>query len=136
MSFPKLLAEGGDNGLGDLFGKVKNPGIGVEGDDPITSLVKLLNLGLNIILIVAGLFTLINFIMAGFQYMTAGGDAKKVGEAQTKIMFTAIGLAIVVIAPVLASIVGYVMFGRWDAILNPCIKTINDFSAGAPDPCR
>lgn len=120
--------------LNDLLGTVKNPGIGGT-DDAITTLVKILNLGLNVILIVGGLFTLVNFIMAGFQFMTAGGDAKKVEQAQKKIMFTIIGLAIVVAAPVIASIIGFVMFGRWDAILNPCFKTIDDFAPGATNPC-
>ncbi|HLL60187.1 MAG TPA: hypothetical protein VK338_00570 [Candidatus Nitrosocosmicus sp.] len=133
MKVNRFLADASTN-LDGVFGKINNPGVGGNGD-AYSSLLKFLNLGLNLILIIAGLFTLFNFIIAGFKYMTAGGDSKKVSEAQNKIMFTVIGLGIIVAAPVIAGAIGFVVFGRWDAILNPCIKTIDDFNSTV-DPCK
>ncbi len=129
----KFLAAG-DPSMEGIFGKITNPGVGGNGEDPYDTLIKFMNVGLNLILVVAGLFTLFNFIMAGFNYMTAGGDSKKISAAQNKMVMTVIGLGIIVAAPVIAGVIGQVIFGNWTAIINPCIKTIEDINS-VIDPC-
>lgn len=116
-----------DPKLKEIFGTVKNPGLGGDTADPYGTLLNVLNLGLNLILVIAGLMTLFMFIIAGFTYMTAGGDSKKIEEAQNRMIFAGIGLGIIVAAPVIAGVIGFVVFGDWKAILRPEIMTIDDF---------
>lgn len=118
----KLLA----TTVNDIIGPITPPIVisGVTDNNASTALVKVMNVALNLVLVIAGIFVLFNLILAGFQYVTAGGDSKKVSEANLKITNTVIGLIIIVVAPVLAAIFGIVFFGKWDAILNPTIKTV------------
>lgn len=108
----------------DIFGNINNPleaaGSGYRGlltDGP----VQLLNNILRLIIVAAGLFALFNFIMAGFQYMSAGDDPKAMNRAWSKIWQSLVGLIIIVGSFAIAGLVGYLLFGRVDAILNPKI---------------
>ena len=104
----------------DVIGKVSPP---IEAQaftgTPEQGIIKLINVALQAVLIIAGLFTLINFIVAGYGYMMAGGDRKKVAEANLRMTYTAVGLIIIVFTPLLAAIIGVAIFGQWDALLNP-----------------
>lgn len=67
---------------------------------------------------IAGLFFLVQMILAGFAYLSASGDPKKTEAAWAKIWQSLLGLIIVASAFVIASVVGY--FLNID-ILNPTI---------------
>jgi hypothetical protein len=56
--------------------------------------------------VVAGIFMIIQFIMAGYSYISANGDPKKTEAAWTKIWQSILGLVIVSSAFVLAAVVG------------------------------
>ncbi len=107
----------------DIWGTVQPPVGGLTGDglDPI---VKLFNTGLSIVMAIAGVWVLINFIIAGFKYITAGGDSKNIAEANKKITLSVVGLIIIVAAPVIAAIIGIVFFGDANAVLRFKIKGI------------
>ena len=104
----------------DIIGKVSPP-IQAQAfkGTPEQGIIKLINVALQAVLIIAGLFTLINFIQAGYGYIMAGGDSKKVAEANSRITYTAVGLIIIVLTPLLAAVIGIAIFGQWDALLNP-----------------
>jgi hypothetical protein len=76
------------------------------------------------LVIVAGIYALINLILAGYAFMSAGDDPKKVAGAWAKIWQTILGLAVAAGAFVLAAIFGQLIFGQWDFILNPKIPTL------------
>lgn len=115
-----------DRSINDIFGKITPPpGTPAGVTDPQTGLVRILNVGLNIVLIAAGLFVLFNLIIAGYNYIFSNGDPKKVGEANLRITYTIMGLALVVLTPLIAGVIGIVIFGRWDAVLNPDILRIS-----------
>jgi len=67
----------------------------------------------------AGIFAFINFIIAGYQYMSAGGDSKALTAAWGRIWQSLVGLLIVVMSFALISLISYLMFGSADFILNP-----------------
>lgn len=98
----------------DNFGPVQSGGLG-----------NLLNLFLNILIVGGGIYALFNFILAGYTFLSAGGDAKKVEQAWAKIYQSVIGLLFMAGAFALAAIFGLLIFGDPSAILNPTLPTIN-----------
>jgi hypothetical protein len=74
-------------------------------------------------IVVAGLYTLMNFILAGFGFMGAGGDPKTMQHAQEKIYRSIMGLVVIAGSYLLAGIVGFVLFGgaNWDILIRPVI---------------
>lgn len=121
MHIPSLVAQ--SRTLMNIFGTI-DPPPGTPPGDPENAIVTALNVGLNLTMIIAGFVTLINFIRAGYTYMMAGGDAKKLEEAQNLIKWSAAGLLVVVIAPLAGALIGYIVFGDPMAILRPKITTI------------
>ncbi len=68
--------------------------------------------------VVAGIFFVVQLILAGYGYLSANGDPKKTGEAWNKITQSIIGLVIVAAAFIIASVVGSIL--NID-IINPTI---------------
>jgi hypothetical protein len=65
----------------------------------------------------AGLFALINIVLAGYAFMSAGGDAGKVAGAWAKIWQSLIGLTVAVGSFIIAAIVGQLLFGSYNYLL-------------------
>lgn len=113
---PKLaLAQG-------IFGNIKPPpGVdkysGTEGQ----GFFLLLNNILKFIIVAAGFFALLNFIIAGYDFMSAGGDTQKVNKAWEKIWQSILGLAVTAGAFTIAAVVGQLVFKDPGAIINPQI---------------
>jgi hypothetical protein len=116
----KLLAQ--DN----PFGSVTLPTTVSEkfGDNAGVAIGKVIQTVIYILIIGAGIYALINFVLAGYGFLSAGDDTKKVAGAWAKISQSVIGLAIAAGSFVLAAIFGALIFGKWDFILNPVIPTI------------
>ncbi len=78
---------------------------------PITA-SSLIAFVVNVILIVAALAAFIYLIIAGFQYITAGGDADKATKARTGIINALIGIIIILLAYGVLRYVGGVLFNN------------------------
>ncbi len=76
--------------------------------------------------IVAGIWTLINFVLAGWIYLTNSDDADAGSKVSQKMINTVIGLVIVVLAYSIAGLVGLLVFGDASFILNPELTTADD----------
>lgn len=87
-------------------------------------LIKFLNNILRLLIAVGGLFAFFNLLMAGYGFLGAGDDSKKMASAWQKIYVSALGLVIILGSFVLAAIFGYLLFGDPRAILNPKIYGI------------
>jgi hypothetical protein len=113
---PKVFAD-------EIIGTVENPLSGSYGDynTPNGGIVGLFTNLLRLVFVVAGIYALFNFIMAGYQYMMAGGDAKMLNSAWARIWQTLMGLVIIVGSFALAALVSYLFFGDATFILNPKI---------------
>jgi hypothetical protein len=107
----------------DFFGTITPPApiAGVEGGAGIG---RLLNLIFKSLVVVAGVYALFNLIFAGYAFMSAGDDAKKVAGAWAKIWQSMLGLAVAAGAFVLAAIFGQLIFGDPTFILNPKIPQL------------
>ncbi|MCS7092568.1 MAG: hypothetical protein NZM26_04420 [Patescibacteria group bacterium] len=82
----------------------------------ITVLVRLIIIG-------AGIYGLINLALAGYSFISAGGDSKQIADAWAKIWQTILGIAVSAGSFVIAALIGLIFFGDATAILNPIITT-------------
>ncbi len=105
------------------FGSVEAPATNL-GNDPGLAIGKLIQLAARFLIVAAGIYALINLIFAGYAFMSAGDDSKKVAGAWAKIWQTMLGLAVAAGSFVLAAIFGQLIFGQWDFILSPSIPTL------------
>lgn len=111
-----LLAE--DN----PFGTVTLPtGLDKFGSNPATAFGKLIQFGLRALVIGAGIYALFNLVLAGYSFMSAGDDSKKVAGAWGQISQTLMGLAFSAGAFVLAAIFGQLIFNDPLFLLKPSI---------------
>ena len=108
----------GGEGLGP-FGKwAEGLQTGEEGAKAaFTALASVISNIIGVLTIVAGLFFLFQFIIAGFGWITSGGDKTALSAAQQKITSSLIGLIIVVAAIAIIDIVG--SFLGLKILLNP-----------------
>ena len=91
------------------------------------NIYKIFNSVVNLLIVVAGIWFLVQIILAGFNYITGAGDSNKTGEAMKKITDSVIGLVVVAAAFIITYIAGALFFGTGFNILQPTIKTITDF---------
>lgn len=94
-------------GWGDLDGK--------GGSGPLDLISNVFQL----VAVVAGIYALINMIMAGLKYISSGTDASKVEEAQKQMYMSLMGIIIIVISFSIAAILGQLLFGNPGFIFQP-----------------
>jgi len=110
----------------DIIGKIESPlptvyqTLGGSAGSPGGLILFFTNV-LRLVFVVAGIYAFLNFIIAGFQYMTAGGDTKALGQAWGRIWQTLFGLILVVASFALAALFSQLIFGDPTFILNPKI---------------
>ena len=106
----------------DIIGQVTPPP-GVRDYGPLEKggLINFANNLIKLIIVVAGLYTLLNLILAGYAFMSAGGDSKKIEDAWAKIWQSLVGLLIIAASFLLAALFGWLLFGDVTAILSPKI---------------
>jgi hypothetical protein len=111
----------------DIFGTIENPfsKLGVTGyagePGPNFGMIRFLNNIIRLLIVIGGLFAFFNLIIAGYGFLSAGDDPKKMGAAWSRIWQSLIGLLFILGSFVLAGIFGYLLFGDASAILNPKI---------------
>ncbi|KKR11258.1 MAG: hypothetical protein UT39_C0009G0018 [Candidatus Woesebacteria bacterium GW2011_GWA1_39_21] len=74
-------------------------------------------------IVVAGIYAFINIILAGYDFMSAGGNPEKMARAWQKIWQTLLGLLIAAGSFILAAIFGWLIFGNPNALLQITIFT-------------
>jgi len=106
------------------FGSISQPaGLSKYGTEPGPAIGKFIQLGLRTLIVVAGLYALFNLVLAGYSFMSAGDDSKKVAGAWAQIWQTLLGLAVAAGAFVLAAIFGQILFDDPMFLLKPSIPT-------------
>jgi len=110
--------------VSDVIGEIKPPAAvedtyGVLGQGAgLTGFISDL---IMLITIVGGIWFLINVLIGGFTLITANGDSKQLADFGGRISMMIIGLIIMVAAPLIAAIIGFMVFGDTMALLNPTI---------------
>lgn len=87
--------------------------------DGAGAVIILLNFVLKIVFFAAGLYSFWNFVVAGYTLVGSGGEAKSLESARDKLIWTFVGLLVMVGAVVIAGLIGMIVYGKWDAIINP-----------------
>lgn len=105
----------------DIVGQVTNPLPSAYQGVTSGGLINFLTNILRLVFVAAGIFAFINLVIAGFQYMSAGGDAKQLEQAWGKIWQSLLGLILVVGSFALAALIGFILFGDAGFILSPKI---------------
>lgn len=112
----------------DIFGKIDAPaGVAKYNSAPGANGLGIMLFVSNIIrlsTIIAGIWVMINFILAGWIYITSADDKSAGAKVSEKMTYSVMGLAIIVGAYTIAAILGLILFGRADYILNPTLKGI------------
>jgi uncharacterized membrane protein len=89
-----------------LFGTINNPtkyGTATDGGQGLFTFISNL---LKFAAVIAGLYMILQLILAGFQYISANGDTKKTEQAWAQIWQSLLGLVIISAAFILAGIIG------------------------------
>lgn len=69
--------------------------------------------------IVAGIWVLFNFILAGYTYITAQGNSKANEDVKNQLTYSVIGIVVIVVSYIAVGLLGLLFFGRADFFLQP-----------------
>ncbi|NMC35868.1 hypothetical protein GYA49_02370 [Candidatus Beckwithbacteria bacterium] len=86
--------------------------------DP-SGLIMLISNLVKFFIILGGLAAFVNFLLAGFQYITQGDKPDELSRIHTKMYMSIIGLVVMVSAVVLTGIISFILYGDPSFILNP-----------------
>ena len=114
----------------DLFGEIDPIGGGKTygdisaGDQGLSSPINFVNNILGVLTVAAGIWFLITIVTSGIKIITHSRDPKVFGEAMKKILWSALGLAFVAFAYIIAGWIGSQFFGNAGYITNPTLQTV------------
>jgi len=88
-----------------IFGNITNPTKFADGPQGFFNFLSVI---LKLAGTIAGIYFVVQIILAGFTYLSANGDEKKTAAAWATIWQSLIGIAIVASAFIIASVIGKV----------------------------
>jgi hypothetical protein len=110
---------------GNPFGRIDPPdALQKFAPQPGLALGSLLNLTFRLMIIGAAIYTVFNLIMAGYGFLGAADDSKKIAASWAKIWQSLLGLAVAAGAFVLARIFGQLIFKDPTFLLNPVLPRL------------
>ncbi len=119
--------------LAGAFGTItKPPGVNRFGSNGEIGILVFLSNLLQLGTVIAGLWVLLNFILAGFEYISSQGDSGAHAKVREKITNSVIGLIIIAVAYTLVAVIGLILFGEAGYFLNPTLVTPSDPVPGVP----
>ena len=78
---------------------------GINGCTSTQSLDRIIRGVLNVLSAIAGIAAVVMIIIAGFKYITSGGDGGKVSSAKTTLVYAIVGIIIVAMSQFIAQFV-------------------------------
>ncbi len=110
----------------DTFGPINPPDTVKIGVDFEKLPGVLIQRGIQLFMLGAGIYALFNLIFAGYDFISAGDDAKKVAGAWSKITNTLLGLAVALGSIILLAIFSKLTTGEYTTLLKPTIKGLGE----------
>jgi len=107
---------------GSIFGTV-NPPVGVNkfSGGSIGGISVFITVILRTMIVAAGIYALFNLVIAGYQFLGAGGEPKAIAAAWARIWQSILGLVVTAGAFVIAALIGILLFGDPTFILQPTV---------------
>lgn len=129
FGFSTQIYAQGTGTAADIIGKVEPPEgvrqynkmVGGSGPEAIGIFIFISNM-IKVATVVAGLIVFYNFLMAGFNYITADGDANSMKKVMEEIKMSVIGIILIVTAYAITAVISLALFGDANFILNPTIQ--------------
>lgn len=106
-----------------IFGTISSP-INYTGYDGLEDFAILGSSILSLLTTLAGIFVMVNFIIAGYGYLAANGNPQQIANAGNKILQSLIGLIIIAAAYIIAAIIGFVFFNDPGFLIKPMLTEI------------
>jgi len=75
----------------------------------VANIGTILNTILPLLILGAALLFLVMFLLAGFQWLTAGGSMDNVKKAQKTMSFAVLGLVVVVVSYTIVKLIGFIL---------------------------
>ncbi len=123
-SYSTLLAQAPAD---TIFGRLSPPP-GVDKYNALTGdavngigILIFVSYGVRLAFIGAGLYVLVNFLLAGYTFISSGGESKAYTQVKDSLTTSMIGLIILISAYTAVSLLGYIFFGDATFIINPQI---------------
>ena len=91
------------------------PSVGATGPAGLAALISNV---VKLMIMIGGLWTFLNLLLAGYQFLSANNDPKAITNAWAKIYQSLIGLVILAGSFLLAAVISLVIFGNPGQILN------------------
>jgi len=108
--------------VASFFGKASPPpGIDQYEAGSVTGITLLLSNILKLTIYGAGLFTLINLIVSGIQYIGSAGNPELLKQASSRIWISLLGLLIIAASFILAALIGIIFFKDAMFIIQPAL---------------
>jgi len=111
---PAVLAQ-------DVVGKIQAPGTVIDEPTQVGSFISII---IRFLIVVAGLYALLQLILGGFGYVSSSGDKSKVQENTQRMLYAIIGLAAIGISFIITSLIGRLIFGEGFDLLAPQLQTL------------
>lgn len=124
------------------FAKIPNQGIGQidvppgvekyqEASGADIGIIFFISNMLKVFAVVMGVWAVFNITLAGYIYLSSGGDAGAHEKVRTQVTNTIIGLLLIVMSYTIAGLIGFIFFGDATFILNPTLPTATAPITGA-----
>ena len=91
---------------------------------PDMAIIPFIDYLIKIAAIIAGIWSLVNFVMAGYIYISSSGDSGAHQKVIDKMTMTVIGLAIIALSYTIAALLGLILFGDASFIISPKVTPI------------
>lgn len=102
-----------------VIGQVQPPPAIARFDPGVAGLSQFISALVWAAISIGGLYTFMNLILAGYQFLTSGADPKNVSNAWAKIYQSLIGLTILALSLLLAAVISLIIFKDPLFILSP-----------------
>lgn len=73
--------------------------------------------------VIAGLWVLLNIVLAGFEYISSQGDSGAHAKVREKVTNSVLGIVLIVSAYTIVAIIGLLFFGEANYFLQPTLIT-------------
>lgn len=110
-----------------IFGTINAPAGVSEYNDQSGSDIGIILFASNVLkatTVIAGIWVMINFILAGWTYITSNGDSGAHAKVSSQLTMSVIGLLLIVGAYTIAALLGLIIFGDAGYILNPTFEGV------------